>query len=95
MSPARHSPSHLNVELSAAAWKQIGAADRKAFQRIVEALKGFDARFLSGAAMSEQLRSEIDRVLRSTGLQVRWHVDMERQAIIVDGLGEEDPRDHP
>jgi hypothetical protein len=94
MSPARHSPSHLDVELSAAAWKQIGAADRKAFQRIVEALKGFDARFVSGADLSEKVREEIDRVLRASGLQVRWHVDVARNTLIVDGLGEVPSGDH-
>jgi hypothetical protein len=94
MSPARQSPSPLDVELSAAAWKQIGAADRKAFQRIVEALKGFDARFVSGADLSERLRDEIDRILQANGLRVRWHVAPERNTLIVDGLVEAPPGDH-
>jgi len=94
MSPARQPLSHLDVELSAAAWKQIGAADREAFQRIIEALKGFDARFASGADVSDKLRGEIDRFLQTNGLRVRWHVDEERNTLIIDGLGEVPPVDH-
>jgi hypothetical protein len=94
MSPARQSLSQLDVEFSAAAWKQIGAADRQAFQRIIEALKGFDARFVAGADVSDKLRGEIDRFLQASGLQVRWHVDAERNTLIIDGLGEVPPVDH-
>jgi hypothetical protein len=82
--PRVHAP--LRIELSGAAWKQLGSADRQAFQRIIEALQGLSARLQQGPGTPEQRAQEAARLLQVEGLEVGWRIDLARAAISIDHI---------